>query len=634
MSHRRLDLDLALRLPLWLRLRDPNAGQRVRDHEGHGVGRDRHVRRVDGGHHERVGAVGDESRIPSERIGSRGEHGSDCAAVQREPHGRGAQVPPHRPHLVRALSCGAIVRGPDRDSRYGDGPRRRRSWRRGSLQHPGGRRCDGGEIGTDVFAIGAGVPVRAGRQEAIVAAGAVHEADRVQRCREEVVRRVVRSDAAGLNVATEHEPREERIQGVEAHRGAAARHALVLRRDVVGEREAGGGGRVVRDDDGTDLESGVVIDRDVGRPVEDLEEPRVIGGRGGDVVEHVVANQETPGLLGDGVVVEPEDVHAGAHVADDVVGEGDVLDDGPGRGATIVADREHDPETDLRGRPHVLEDVAVDEHALGILDLDEVLDDPWNAGVAGVVGVPRQGFGEVVAPDLDVRGHEVRDGRTGASEQKILGRPLQVVVDELGGAGTVPHRDGLRVAAFRVEVGEVGVDDRGGRAVGGETPHHVAGRGAMNVTAVERDVVGQLVERRRRNANGIVPEQNEVRVVAEPAGPGGSDLDADEPVVVRAELGGEGRHGIGTDDRRHERGMRRVHAGSRRRQSGYGRGANVDPLCARLGAQNEVPGEGGPGLELNDVAGLSPIEGSLEVAAVRDGDDLAARRRVGGVDEH
>ena len=117
----------------------------------------------------------------------------------------------------------------------------------------------------------------------------------------------------------------------------------MLRRDVVGEREAGGGGRVVRDDDGTDLESGVVIDRDVGRPVEDLEEPRVIGGRGGDVVEHVVANEHALFRLTRVNVVGSQQSHAASDVTHDVVRDGHVLDDGPGRLAALIARGQDDP---------------------------------------------------------------------------------------------------------------------------------------------------------------------------------------------------------------------------------------------------------------------------------------------------
>src|SRR5438552_7370596 len=116
------------------------------------------------------------------------------------------------------------------------------------------------------------------------------------------------------------------------------------------------------------------MDGDVERAVGNLEEPRIVIGA--HIGEDVVAYQEAFEVLGRRVVVEPEDVDAAGDMTGDVVGEGHVPHGGPGRGAAVVADRELDGEADLSGHPDVLEDVAVHEDALGILELEEVLDHP------------------------------------------------------------------------------------------------------------------------------------------------------------------------------------------------------------------------------------------------------------------
>ena len=100
-----------------------------------------------------------------------------------------------------------------------------------------------------------------------------------------------------------------------------------------------------------------------------------------------------------------------ADVAHDVVHEGDVLDDRPRRAAVLVAHGEQDREAVLRVRPVVLEQVALDEHAARVLQLEQVLDGPRRARVGRVAHLPGQRLREVVAPDLDVGGHQPGDRR-------------------------------------------------------------------------------------------------------------------------------------------------------------------------------------------------------------------------------
>ena len=64
------------------------------------------------------------------------------------------------------------------------------------------------------------------------------------------------------------------------------------------------------------------------------------------------------------------------------------------------------------------------------------------------------------------------------------------------------------------------------------------------------------------------------------------------------------------------------------------RRADVDPACPRFPGQDEVPGEGGAGFDLDHVSRPGGIEGGLEIAAGAHGDELASRgRRVRGVEE-
>src|SRR5687767_3629207 len=89
------------------------------------------------------------------------------------------------------------------------------------------------------------------------------------------------------------------------------------------------------------LERRVVDDGNAVSAFEELEQPAV-APRPAHIQEHVVANGDAPRLLARMVVVAPEDVDATRHVTHDVIAEGDVFDDRPGRAAILVADGEED----------------------------------------------------------------------------------------------------------------------------------------------------------------------------------------------------------------------------------------------------------------------------------------------------
>ena len=186
-----------------------------------------------------------------------------------------------------------------------------------------------------------------------------------------------------------------------------------------------------------------------------------------------------------------------------------------------------------------------------------------------------------------------------------------------------------------VELGEVGVDDRAAGGVQRDAAQDVTGRGAMDVAAVEDDVVGQLVDRRRRGAVRCEAEQHEVLHRAVQRRQGGGDLDPDQSVVVGAEVAEQRRHRVGADDPRHEPGVGRAHAGPRRRQARHRRGSDVDPARAGLVGKDEVAREAGAGGQLDDIAGLGGVERGLQVVTGVHGDDGAAHRRgVRGVQQH
>src|SRR5678815_5224156 len=95
--------------------------------------------------------------------------------------------------------------------------------------------------------------------------------------------------------------------------------------DVVLEDESGMRASIGREERAA-LKRGVVIDRYVSRPIEQLEEaPRSPGPT--DVHEQVVAESNAAGLLAGVVIVVPEDVDPASHPPDHVVREDDVFDD-------------------------------------------------------------------------------------------------------------------------------------------------------------------------------------------------------------------------------------------------------------------------------------------------------------------
>src|SRR6266850_875796 len=122
-------------------------------------------------------------------------------------------------------------------------------------------------------------------------------------------------------------------------------------------------------------------------------------------IEEVIARQHPtrPGALPhtrkDGTLAE---------VLDDVIGDRYVLDHAPRAAASLIARSQNEarrpllPEHGVTIDPAVLKNIAVDQHPLGVFQLEKVLDRPVDAGVARVARVPRQRLDKIVVANLNV----------------------------------------------------------------------------------------------------------------------------------------------------------------------------------------------------------------------------------------
>ena len=320
-----------------------------------------------------------------------------------------------------------------------------------------------------------------------------------------------------------------------------------------------------------------MIDDDVGATVHVLQEDtRPVPGAA-DVVEQVVLDQDALRLLARMDVVGAHHVQGGPAVAHDVVRERHVAYGHPRRGAVLVARGEEDAVSILRIGPVVLEQVAVDQDALGVLQLEDVLDRPVDPGVARAVRPPRERLDEVVLAEFDIRRHEVRDARIRAAEQDVLAGALQIVVHDLERSGTVPAGDRLAVGADLVVIGQIRIHDRRAGAVHQDPPADVTGGRAVDVAAVEDDVGRNL---RERGVAARCLQRHQPVVGGARRRPRRRDLDADEPEVVGAGRRADRGCGVGADDLRHEARLTRAHPRARSRQARERRALDIDPAAA------------------------------------------------------
>src|ERR1700730_8206591 len=137
-------------------------------------------------------------------------------------------------------------------------------------------------------------------------------------------------------------------------------------------------------------------------------------------------------------------------MSDDIVRYFYLLDDSPWRAAVLIPRGQHDGISTLRGRPVVLENIAVDDDTLAIFELQQIFHDP---GLAA----PRWLLRDLVVTDENVGRHEVRHRRIAAAEYHILAGGLQIVVDNAVWPRPVLVRDGLRIFFARFDVRNVRV---------------------------------------------------------------------------------------------------------------------------------------------------------------------------------
>src|SRR5439155_16950497 len=112
---------------------------------------------------------------------------------------------------------------------------------------------------------------------------------------------------------------------------------------------------------------------------------------------------------------------------DEIVLEGDVAGGGPRVVARFPPWGQDEEKAALAPRPVILEEIALDQGPLTVLELQVVLDQPRRPRIRGVARPPGERLLEMVLPDLDVGGNQLGDARLAAPEHDVLARCLQIV---------------------------------------------------------------------------------------------------------------------------------------------------------------------------------------------------------------
>src|SRR5262249_53257122 len=115
----------------------------------------------------------------------------------------------------------------------------------------------------------------------------------------------------------------------------------------------------------------------------------------------------------------------------------------------------------------------------------------------GVAHLPAQRLENVIATDLDVRRHEVWNGRIGAAKENVFSSSFQIIVDDVEWTRAVPAAEGLRVVTDAVNLVNVRVTDGDLAAVQTHATLHVLRIEAMNPTAIDHQVVRHVSRRLR-----------------------------------------------------------------------------------------------------------------------------------------
>ena len=290
---------------------------------------------------------------------------------------------------------------------------------------------------------------------------------------------VIREDITGCSIG-------ERRRPLAATRTHVPDAAGALGDDVIGEDQAGEGPRTTIVEEQGGCEAGrrrhrVVNYRDIGREADDLER-RPQAGLTRHAENQVVVDGNTRGRIADGVAARRAgDGDGGRGVAQQVIADRHVGRLGPGCRPTVVRRGKAEDGADLRARPGVLQHVVLEEHALRVLQVDDVRHPR--------LCEPRDRLREVVTLDVDVGRDEVGNGRVGTAQHNVLPGRLQIGVVDAQGPGRVRRDDGLGVGRAVHEVREIGVDDRAVREVELDASSHVVLAVAVDVTPVHDNMM-------------------------------------------------------------------------------------------------------------------------------------------------
>src|SRR5213592_3665852 len=133
-------------------------------------------------------------------------------------------------------------------------------------------------------------------------------------------------------------------------------------------------------------------------------------------------------------VVSPGSAKSLTDVYQSVESDRNVLSNGPRCRIIVIARGNQNGETALRRCPDIFKDISLNENPLCVFEFQKILDTPQ---IRTVLGYPRKRLEEMIAPNLDVRGDEVRNGRIGSPAHKIFPGCLKIVVNDLQRAGRV-----------------------------------------------------------------------------------------------------------------------------------------------------------------------------------------------------
>ena len=211
-----------------------------------------------------------------------------------------------------------------------------------------------------------------------------------------------------------------------------------------------------------------------------------------DVVREVVFHQDTRAHRIVQLIIVPAEVVAAVAAGEDVIAPRDIGDAAPHGRTALRARRDQHCETVLAIGPVVLQDVALHQHALGVLQFEDVLHAPRCACIVGMSFLPTERLEEVVVPHFDVRGYEVLDVRVGPAEHHVLTCAFEVVVHDLEGPRSVPSADGLRVLSFAFAIADVAIDHRRARTVECDAAFGAQRRVPVDVEPIEDDVMRQI----------------------------------------------------------------------------------------------------------------------------------------------